>query len=113
MTDILPDCKLREPKRLVFQGQTAWTPIFCANCGKDGGLVMESDVDFAFYLCDPCTLRWGVPAGCMATPDEVFWAKVKAAQIEEYGRELQPGEIIAELAEPNSIISKLAREKEK
>lgn len=109
--DVLPNSRARTPRKVVMQGATAWIPIYCANCGGDGGLVMENEMDFAFYLCDPCAEKWGIPAGCMATPDEVFWAKVKAAQIEKYGRELTPGEVARELDDETSILTQLSKEK--
>ena len=87
-----------------------WLKIFCANCGADGGSVLENDYDFAFYLCDPCADKWGPIAGTYMEPDSVFWEKVKQAQLEKFGRELQPQEIAEELKNEHSIISKLARE---
>jgi len=46
----------------------------------------------------------------MVVPDEVFWEKVNQAQIEKYGRLLEPNEIIRQLDDVNSTLSVLARE---
>jgi hypothetical protein len=88
-----------------------YIPFFCANCGCDGGWVHESSKDFAFYLCSPCFSKHGAVAGTMAIPDEVFWARVKAAQLEEFGRELLPHEVVEALKDSDNILSKLARDR--
>src|SRR5438105_4877335 len=75
-----------------------YVPIFCANCGFDSGMLVPEDSGFAFYLCDErgknCADRWEPLANTCLVPDEIFWQKVKEAQLEEYGRELTPEEII-------------------
>lgn len=87
-------------------------PLFCASCGKaGGGSVPEENCDFAFYLCDPCALKMGPIENTYAVPDEVFFAKVRAAQIEEFGRELTPPEMVEALKDGGHILSKLASEK--
>jgi hypothetical protein len=93
--DILPESRLTTivtPKRMTFSPYGVWVPIFCANCGKDGGNVPEDN--FAFWLCNDCYAKHGVPAGLMAVPDEVFWEKVAQAQMEEHGRLLSEPELI-------------------
>lgn len=92
--ELLPDSRAKVVRGIEFRGGVAWVPIFCANCGKSGGLVPEENMTFAFYLCDPCGATWGHLAGTLAMPDEVFWAKVKQEQIEQYGRELSPNELV-------------------
>ncbi len=115
MVDILPTSRLKEPKNTVKAAYAnmglEWVPIFCANCGKDGGLVLDGDYKFAFYLCESCAEKWSPLVGTYMEPDAVFWEKVKQAQIEKYGRELTPGETLEALNDSNSIISKLARER--
>ena len=91
-------------------GGTNYTPIFCANCGKPGGGVSDEHITFAFWLCDYCFEAWGPIAGTYAVPDEVFWEKIKFAQMEKYGRILTAEEIAVEASKPESIISKLIRE---
>ena len=113
--EILPDSRMKNPTRAVrdrFAGfGLNWIPIYCANCGADGGLVPEENCDFAFYLCQPCADRWGKIAGTMMVPDEVFFARVKSVQIEKYGRELTPPEVLMELQDESSVLSKLAKER--
>lgn len=114
VSDLLPSSVPREIKRTIAHRGVEWCPIFCANCGGDGGLVPEESVrdsKFAFYLCDPCAEKWTPLADTMLVPDEVFWAKVNDAQIEKYGRVLQPYEQIDELKNPASLLSKLARDR--
>lgn len=90
-----------------------WLYMYCANCGCDGGRVLESSLPetFAFYLCIPCGEKWAPMAGYAMMPDEVFFDKVKQAMIEEYGRELTSQEIIEVLKDENSILYKLALER--
>jgi hypothetical protein len=76
---------------------------------------METDIpnaeDFAFYLCVPCSEKYGQIPNTMMVPDEVFWQKVKEAQIEKYGRELTPNEIVIELEDKSSMLTKIARDR--
>ena len=109
--DLLPSSVPRETRNVVMRGAVPWVPIYCANCGCDGGHVPEDAKDFAFYLCIPCHDKHGTIAGTMAVPDEVFWQKVKDAQIEKYGRELLAHEVVEELKVGDSMLSKLAKER--
>jgi hypothetical protein len=109
--DILPSSVPRESKNVkTLQGMN-WIPIFCANCGCDGGYVPEANKDFAFYLCQPCADRYGNIAGTMMVPDEVFWARVKAEQLERHGRELTPQEVIEAIKDSDNPLAKLARDR--
>jgi len=65
---------------------------------------------FAFYLCNDCADKYGEVAGCTATPDDVFRTKVQQAMIERYGHILTEQEILRELENSSSIISKLEKE---
>lgn len=47
---------------------------------------------FLFYLCPACAETHGRVAGTMLMPDEVFFKKLAAAQIEEAGHALTPEE---------------------
>jgi hypothetical protein len=85
-------------------------PIYCANCGADGGGVPEEHTTYAFYLCNPCTEKHGAPAGMLMMPDEIFFEKVKQAQLEEHGRLLSSAEIVTVLDDSSSALSKLARD---
>jgi hypothetical protein len=105
--DILPDSRLRDPsKGLVFKGSQAWQPVFCANCGKDGGWTPTTST-YMFYLCDNCVDTHGVPAGTMVIPDQVFWQKCREAQMNEFGRELTPIELLQTVEEGASPLARL------
>jgi hypothetical protein len=107
----IPRSRLED--RRLSGGGVVWLKIFCANCGKDGGAILENDYNFAFYLCDPCAERFGQIDGMYMEPDAVFQEKVKNAQIEKYGRPLQPFEIVQELENRHSVMATLARDYEK
>ena len=113
--DILPDSRLTtvQTNRKVQQSKHLgwWQPIYCASCGADGGFVPEENQTYAFYLCQPCAEKYGQIAGMMIIPDEVFYAKVAEVQLEKYGRYLSSGELLVELDNPDSSISRLARER--
>jgi len=100
--EILPDSRLHVPKRVVrgehktanYKNMLNWVPIFCANCGVEGGFVPEETCNFAFYLCQSCADKLPPLEGTYVEPDVVFWEKVKLAQLETYGRELAAEEIV-------------------
>ena len=105
---LLPDSRLKTETTTHRHVGLNWQPIFCANCGKEGGFVPE-DVTFAFYICTPCSLKCGDIDGMYMVPDEVFFQEVKNAQIEKYGKELTENEIRDKLMEDSSLISTLGR----
>ncbi len=113
--DLLPNCLLRTPSvdfsRSTPSGGT-WFYLFCASCGADGGRVMDTflPAQYAFYLCDSCAETYGEVAGCTATPDDVFRTKVQQAMIEQYGHLLTEFEVLKELEDSSSIVSKLEQE---
>lgn len=76
--DLLPDSRLQVVRGAKWSA--AWgcmaMPIFCANCGKNGGYVPEANCDFACWLCNDCVREHPLPLGLHVTPDEAFWAKV-------------------------------------
>jgi hypothetical protein len=111
-TEVLPDSRARiicTPKRSLCIAGAWWEPVFCANCGVQGPRVPEENMTFAFWLCTSCYETWGEIAGTMAMPDEVFFQTLRDAQRERYGRLLTPEEAQAELANPDSLLSTLAR----
>lgn len=110
LDNILPDSRLRDSRKIVFVNGVPHVPIFCANCGADGGGVPEEHMTFAFYLCTPCTETYGHIAGTMAVPEEVFWERVKQEQLEKHGRFLTSDEVFRDLDEGTSALAKLARE---
>jgi hypothetical protein len=114
--DLLPSSLPAVSRRRVFIEGLWWVPIYCANCGADGGWVTEDSVEqtgFAFYLCDepkPCA-KYGEIAGITKIPDEAFWLKVREAQLEKYGRVLTPAETVEALKDPQHMLSKLAKDR--
>lgn len=115
--DILPDSRLKDHGTGHPKGSKEmvpgwwWVPIFCANCGQDGGLVPEQTTSGAFYLCDPCEAAYGTIPGMAVMPDEVFWQRVQDETMEHYGRLLTPQETMEQLADPASLLSRLARDR--
>lgn len=87
-----------------------WTPIFCANCGGDGGLVPEENNSFAFYLCPACYESHGHLAGMMVEPDQVFWERIQQEQLEKYRRTLSKEELQQITDEGGTPLAKLIKE---
>lgn len=89
-----------------------WVPLFCGNCHKDSGtFVPEENCNFAFYLCNPCAEKWSPLVDTYVVPDEVFWKKVHEEQIEKYGRELEPFELVEALKDDNNPLTKLCKDR--
>ena len=113
MTETLPNSLGKFPKedRQIGLAGT-WFILYCASCGKEGGRVMDTylPAQYAFYLCEECAGKFGEVAGCTKTPDDVFFEKVASAMQEEYGAILTEPEVVRELGDPNSIITKLDNE---
>lgn len=109
--DVLPDSRLKQPKNIYNHIGLNWVPIFCANCGKDGGFVPEENCTFVCYLCDPCAEKLGPITGTYMEPDAQFWARVKAEQLEKYGRELSADELVEILKDGNNSLTKLVKER--
>lgn len=115
-TDILPNCiAQRSEKTVVWANGMKWIPIFCANCAKQHGQVLETDWDrvknFAFCLCDACAEKWSPLVDTMMAPDEAFWRKVQAAQNEEFGRELTEQELVEALKNDDHVLTKLSKDR--
>lgn len=112
---ILPDSRTRTihtPSNSVNMGAAAfWQPIFCASCGVKGGLVPEENMNFAFWLCTECYKTYGHITTMYAMPDEVFFKRVVDEQMAKYGRVLTEQETVLSLADPESLESKLARDR--
>lgn len=108
--NILPDSRARETKGRIFTANGTWIPIFCANCGKEGGSCPEENMTFMFYLCPSCFESKGHITSTMVMPDEVFWSKVRDAQIEEHGRVLTEQELLSVVQEGASPLARLLSE---
>ena len=92
-------------------GSLNTVPIFCANCGKLGGYVPEENCTFAVWLCDdPCAEKYGVIAGTLCMPDEMFWAKVAQEQLDRYGRFLTEQELLEASSNSTNPLSSLLKE---
>ncbi len=115
-TDILPNCiAMRNEKSVVWANGVTMLQLFCANCGKESGLVMQTDYDrvknFAFSICIPCAEKWSPMVGVGLVPDEVFWSKLHEAQMEAFGRDLTEEEIVEALQDDSHILSKLCKDR--
>jgi hypothetical protein len=93
----LPDCRTRHLVGSVNHLGYSWIKIFCANCGNIYVYIPEDNKEFAFYLCNDCAEKLPPIEGCYYEPDEEYWKRVHAMQMEKYGRILQPGEIAVEI----------------
>lgn len=107
MTDILPDSRSKSGKGGRFMMGGWWVPVFCANCGIEGGWCPEDNMTFLFYQCRKCDQTYGEIAGTMKMPDEVFFEKVKQEQLSSYGRFLSEEELVAIVQEGASPLATL------
>lgn len=111
MLDILPDSRARNTRGRIFNTPMGTLiPIFCANCGVDGGAVPEENMNFVFYLCKQCAETHGHITGMMMMPDEVFFEKMKHEQMEAYGRYLTETEVVQVVQEDASPLAKLIKQ---
>jgi len=105
----------RNEKTVVWANGMKWLPIFCANCGVQHGQVLETDWErvknFAFCLCDACAQKWSPLVDTMMAPDEAFWRKFHAVQMDEFGRELTEAELVEALKDDNHVIAKLCKDR--
>lgn len=115
MSELLPSSTPIITRNVVFDSNgVAWAPLFCANCGCNGGWTPEEYIKaqgFVSYLCVPCHEKHGAPFGTMVTPDEVFWEVVNSEQMETFGRILSGPEIVEALKDDNHVLSKLAKDR--
>lgn len=105
--DLLPDSRAKVTRGRIFTANGAWIPVFCANCGKEGGSCPEENMTFMFYLCPSCFESKGAITNTMAMPDEVFWARVRDEQLEAHGRILNEHELAREVSDGTSALAKL------
>lgn len=109
--DILPDSRAKTDRGHVIQGSVKWVPVFCANCGKEGGLVTET-CTFAFWICGPCEKRCGaiLAPGYARIPDQVFYEKMAQEQLEHFGRPATRNELLQIVAEDCTPLATLIKE---
>lgn len=112
MPDILPDSRMQDRRQFVPGPGGNWVPIFCANCHREGGLVPEENMSFAFWLCNPCFAKCGELTIGLVMPDQVFWEEVKQAQLAKYGHIPTADEVIVSLADTGSLESLLVRSRD-
>ena len=56
----LPDSRLTNANRPLVRGPLGlMEQVFCANCGRNGGLVTQEWAEWVFYLCDSCAKSHG------------------------------------------------------
>lgn len=112
---LFPDSRLRTiitPHDAQNMGVAGfWVPIFCPSCGISGGSVPQENMHFAFWMCNDCFAKHGETTLFMTTPDAVFWEEVKQAQLAKYRRFLTPEEVADKLTDPESLESRLARDR--
>lgn len=87
-----------------------WERVFCASCGKEGGESIRADGNFAFWVCNDCHARHGAIIGGGVTPHAAFRERVAAETTRADGQPFTVADILDALHNPNSILSKLARE---
>lgn len=109
-TTVLPECRARDPKGMIFTEIGVYIPFYCANCGKECGSCPEENMRFMFYLCPKCAESWGEVAGVMALPDEVFWEKLKQEQMAHFGYYPNQQELAKVLEEDSSPLATLLKE---
>jgi hypothetical protein len=107
--NLLPDCRAKVPTGTVFRPDGAWVPIYCANCGTEGGLCPAENMTFFFYLCNACAETHGQIAGTMLMPDEVFFETVRQEQLEKYGRYLTQQELAVVVETDQSPLATLLK----
>jgi hypothetical protein len=71
LRDNLPSSRLTNANRPMLRGPLGlMEQVFCANCGRYGGLVTKDWAEWVFYLCQPCGQRHGdIPLP--EIPDEI------------------------------------------
>lgn len=109
---VLPDSRAHvnhTPRGMVQGPGGMWAPVFCANCGKEGGLCPTENMTFICYICPLCAETYGQIAGTMMMPDEVFWQKLADEQIDSYGHYLTEQELIAVVVEDASPLATLIK----
>ena len=83
--ELLPDSRLKRltPKTVPHKEWGTAQQIFCANCGKDGGLIPEQNSTFAFYLCDECWEVHGSLTEFLAIPESEVRRDARLRQLEK------------------------------
>jgi hypothetical protein len=109
MPDVLPDSRAKTTRGRVFRGSESWVPVFCAHCGREGGLTPE-DSTFLFWLCNPCFASKGHITGTMVVPDHAYYTKLAEEQQMTFGRAASYNELLQVIAEDSSPLATLIKE---
>jgi hypothetical protein len=104
--DILPDSRCKAATNVVKIDGVNHVPIFCMNCGIEGGLVTERGVFFVGWQCDACQEKYPLPPGTHALPDDEHNRKVA----EEWDRAGSVERVMEQLQNERSPLSLLAKE---
>ena len=114
--DLLPNSLARHRKSVFYKGEEFWE-LHCANaCGRTVGCVSRKSCealgDFAYAICNNCHQHGQFDRTKTLVPIEVAWAKAAAElkDMQARGRVLTPKTILSMLDDPNSVLSKLARD---
>jgi hypothetical protein len=110
-SNLLPDCRAQSSRRINRGMAGTWIPVYCANCGADGGQIPEQNMTFLFYLCNACAETYGQIAGTLQMPDEVFFQQLADEQMARYGRHLSPTEWAIVSEDPTHPLTRLLRER--
>lgn len=108
--EILPDSRQHTdhtPKGMIQGPWGMWVPVFCGNCGIEGGSCPEQNMTFIFWLCQKCAETYGEIAGTMLMPDEVFFEKLKQEQMASFGHYLTQQELAIVVEEDASPLATL------
>lgn len=107
--DILPECRARDTKGMIFTAVGVYVPFFCGNCGKECGSCPEENMNFMFYLCPKCEETHGQLTVGMRLPDEDFWELLKQEQMNGYGHYLTQEELAKVVEEDASPLATLLK----
>lgn len=110
--NVLPDSRSKNPVGAKCLNGAWMIPIYCANCGADGGFVTAEAVNFAFYLCNKCFEAYGEITNMYVMPDEVFWEKLRQEQLESHGHYLTELELAKVVEEDSSPLATLAKQRQ-
>lgn len=110
--DILPDSRPRDRRGAVHVlGKGTFVPVYCANCGRQYGMVPEKMITHVFALCDgKCSTVWGHVAHGWTDPDAKVRTDLAEAMRTDYGRLLTQVELYEALDHPKQSLAAVARD---
>jgi hypothetical protein len=109
--EILPDSRARDPKGARWTPNGFEIPIYCSSCHVGPAGWCPEETPFLFYICNACYAKHGEMTNVMFMPDEVFFREVAEAQVQKYGHALNAIETEIKLGDPESLESRLARDR--